>query len=155
MSETLTIGGPCKFCGRPNIEHGGGQCPTDDPIVGHKTFRDGDSFRHEPLRQSEASIIMASVEAAKAKRAADMPTEKDAARALFEAWYRLKELGWRETCYGPTNEMVQVIEPGSSGIHQGIRYEAWPEKTWWIDGDSPSTPCLFKPIPSQGTKEGS
>lgn len=22
-----TIGGPCTLCGRPNIEHGGGQCP--------------------------------------------------------------------------------------------------------------------------------
>ena len=117
-----------------------------DPIVGHKTFRDGESFRHEPLRRSEADAIMASVEAAKAKRAADMPTEQDAARVMWEAWYRLKELGWRETCYGPTDEMVQVIEPGSSGIHKGIRWEPWPEKTWWIDGDSPSTACLWKPI---------
>ena len=22
------IGGPCRLCGRPNIEHGNGQCPT-------------------------------------------------------------------------------------------------------------------------------
>lgn len=51
-------------------------CPTKavapaDPIVGHKTFRDGDSFRHEPLRQSEASAILAAAEAAEAKRAAE------------------------------------------------------------------------------------
>ena len=25
--NTLAIGGPCKLCGRPNIEHGNGQCP--------------------------------------------------------------------------------------------------------------------------------
>lgn len=125
-------------------------CPTKavapaDPIVGHKTFRDGDSFRHEPLRQSEASAILAACDAAKAKRAADMPTEEDAASAMFQAWYRLKELGWRETCYGPTNENVRLIVSGSSGIHQGIRFNPWPDKTWWIDGDCPSNPCLFKP----------
>jgi hypothetical protein len=57
-----------------------------------------------------------------------------------------KELGWRETCYGPTNQTVRLIESGSSGIHQGIRWNEWPEKTWWIDGDSPSNPCLFKPL---------
>ena len=26
--NTLAIGGPCRLCGRPNIEHGNGQCPT-------------------------------------------------------------------------------------------------------------------------------
>ena len=47
--------------------------------------------------------------------------------------------------YGPTNQMVKVIEPGSSGVHKAIRWNEWPEKTWWIDG-CPSNPCLFKPI---------
>jgi hypothetical protein len=78
-----------------------------------------------------------------------MPTDQDAATAMWEAWYRLKELGWRETCYGPTNVEVQLIEPGSSGIHRGTRWNDWPETTWWINGDSPSTPCLFKPIPGE------
>lgn len=116
-----------------------------DPIVGHKTFRnDDDTFRHEPLRQSEAEA-MADIERDKQRRAELMPTEQDAARMMWEAWYRLKELGWRETCYGPTNEEVLLIEPGSSGIHCGSRWEPWPEKTWWIDGNFPSTPCLFRP----------
>jgi len=25
--NTLAIGGPCRLCGRPNIEHGHGHCP--------------------------------------------------------------------------------------------------------------------------------
>ena len=25
--NTLAIGGPCRLCGRPNIEHGQGHCP--------------------------------------------------------------------------------------------------------------------------------
>ncbi len=120
---------------------------TDNPIVGHKTFSDGLSFRHEPIRQNEADEIMKELEGAKQRRAQLMPTEKDAARAMWEAWYRLKELGWRETMYGPTNETVQLIEPGSSGIHRGQRWKAWPEKTWWIDNDAPSNPCLWKPLP--------
>lgn len=139
------IGGPCKLCGGPSITHAGGQCP--DPILGHKTFADGlFGFRHEPLRKSEAEVIIAASDAAKEKRAADMPTEEDAAAAMWSAYQRLKELGWRETCYGPTNEVVRLIEPGSSGIHEGSRLEPWPEKTWWIDGDWPSNPCLFKPV---------
>lgn len=118
-----------------------------DEIVGHKTFRTPEGgFRHEPLHNGEADEIMASIEQAKARRAELMPTEEDAAHAMCEAWYRLKELGWRETCYGPTNETVRLIEPGSSGIHQGSRFDPWPEKTWWIDGDYPSTPCLYKPL---------
>ena len=121
-----------------------------DPIVGHKTFRDGNGFRHEPLRESEANEIMARIEADDKRRKELMPTEQDAARMLFSAWQRLKELGWRETMYGPTNEFVQLIEPGSSGIHKGSRWNDWPEKTWWIDGDSPSNPCLFKPIAKEG-----
>ena len=121
---------------------------TDDsnPIVGHKTFREGHSFRHEPLRKNEADAIMASIKEAKKRRAELMPTEKDAVRLMCDAYQRLEELGWRNTCYGPTNQTVLLIEPGSSGIHKGCRWKEWPEKTWWIDNDSPSTPCLFKPI---------
>lgn len=119
---------------------------TPNPIVGHKTFRDGDRHWHEPLREDEADAIMARVEGNDKRRAELMPTEQDAAKMLFDAWYRLKQLGWRETMYGPTNQTVQLIEPGSSGIHKGQRWKDWPEKTWWIDNDSPSNPCLFKAL---------
>lgn len=121
--------------------------PADDPIVGHKTIRAEDgSTHHEPLHKSESDQLMAQIQQEKQRRAELMPTEQDAARLMCSAHHRLKELGWRETCYGPTNIVVQLIEPGSSGIHKGIRHEPWPEKTWWIDGDWPSNPCLFKAI---------
>lgn len=124
---------------------------ADDPIVGHKTFQNPDgSHRHEPLHQSEADAIMARASAAAAKRRETMPTEEDAVRAMQDAWLRLKELGWLETCYGPTNVEVKLIAPGSSGIHRGSRWKDWPEKTWWIDGDWPSNPCLFKPLDAAG-----
>lgn len=121
----------------------------DDPIVGHKTFRDGQGYRHEPLRQSEAEVIMARLDAAQAKRAADMPTEQDAVRAMWEAWQRLRELGWREGRYMPTTgERFATIELGSTGIHS-CRASSDGSKTTWVtyDGDTwPSSkpPALFR-----------
>jgi hypothetical protein len=106
----------------------------------------------------DLEALIAAADAAKAKRAADMPTEEDAVRAMWEAHQRLLELGWRETCYGPTKTSVRLVEPGSSGIHIGSRWEPWPEKTWFLEDEGdlwPSTPCLFKPIEeaAQATKE--
>lgn len=126
-----------------------GSALAADPVVGHKTIAmPGGGHRHEPLSQSEASALMVAVEEGKRRRAELMPTEEAAARMLFEAWYRLKELGWRETCHGPTGVTVKVVEPGSAGIHEAVRHDPWPEKTWWIDGDAPSNPCLFRLIPT-------
>ena len=74
----------------------------DNPIVGHKTFADGaGGFRHEPLRKDEADALWASCEAARERRASDMLDEKAALKVLFDAWLRLKELGWREAVYCP------------------------------------------------------
>jgi len=139
-------------------EHSSGREAQDDPIVGHKTLRDERGLtRHEPLRKSVANALLAAAEAAQAKRASDMPTEQDAARALWSAYQRLKELGWRETCYGPTNTSVRLIEPGSSGIHTGHRSEPWPEKTWWIEDGGDlwlSNPCLFRETDATSGQQG-
>lgn len=126
-----------------------------NPIVGHKTLSNGDgTFRREPLCQIEADEIMRKIEEANQRRAELMPTEQDAVRMMCNAFQRLKELGWKETMYGPTNHEVQLIENGSSGVHRGMRWNEWPEKTWWIDNDSPSNPCLFKPIPADSSGAG-
>lgn len=119
----------------------------DNPIVGHKTIGDvTGEHRHVPIRRTEAEAIMAQIDASTKRRAELMPTEQDAVSMMCEAYHRLKELGWKETTYGPTNQTVQLIEAGSSGIHQGQRWQDWPEKTWWIDNNWPSNPCLFKPL---------
>lgn len=121
-----------------------------DPIVGHKSFSNGQGgFRHEPLRQSEADAILAECDRRAAKRAADMPTERDAVNALFEAWLRLKELGWREAMYCPKDgSMFKVIEAGSTGFHDCHYDGDWPEGMWWVHDEHdlwPSRPILFKP----------
>mgnify|MGYP003418994960 FL=1 len=123
----------------------------NDPIVGHKTFRDADGYRHEPLRQSEAGAIMNRIEAAQAKREADMPTEQDAILAMFSAWQRLKELGWREGRRMPTTgERFATVQTGSTGIHActAERRNTFDVIYTTDDGDlwpSSSPPTLFRP----------
>ena len=133
---------------------------SDDEIVGHKTFSTGDPlnpFRHEPLTRAEADAMFAAAEAAQAKRAADMPTEQDAVRVMCDAFQRLRELGWREACYAPTDTPLKLIEPGSSGIHDGRADGEWPNKHFLIFelGDAwPSRPCLFKSPNGDGVSHG-
>lgn len=122
----------------------------DDEIVGHKTFATGDPlqpFRHEPLTRKEADALWDAVEAAKKARADAMPTEQDAARMMWNAFQRLRELGWKEACYAPQDKALKLVEPGSSGIHIGHADGEWPRKSFWVAeaGDLwPSHPCLFK-----------
>ena len=116
-----------------------------DPIVGHKTFHDG---HHEPLRKREADELMAAVDTAKARRAEQMPNDQSAIHALFEAWLRLKELGWNDAQYCPKDgSLFDAIEAGSTGIHR-CRYDGqWPTGYYWIVGDDdlyPSRPVLFR-----------
>jgi hypothetical protein len=119
-----------------------------DPIVGHKTFHEPGGTRHEPLRASEAEAMIASAEAARDKREATMPTEAAAISQMFQAYQRLRELGWREAIYCPKDGTeFSVIEPGSTGIHRCTYSGDWPNGSWWIhDGDTwPARPCLWRP----------
>ena len=121
-----------------------------EKIVGHKTFSDGrGGFRHEPLTKAEADTIWAACEAAEEKRRVDMPTEQDAINAMFQAWYRLKELGWEEAMYCPKDGTgFLAIESGSTGIHDCYYDGEWPDGHWWTpsEGDLwPSHPILWKP----------
>lgn len=141
-------------CTRPS-GHDGPCAAVPDPVVGHATFSDG---HHEPIRQSEAAAIIAESDAAKARRAEQMPDERTAIKCMFSAWLRLKELGWKQAEYCPKDgSLFDVIEPGSTGIHR-CRYQGeWPKGSWWIEGDGdlwPSRPVLFRPLgaPPEGTE---
>lgn len=121
-----------------------------DPIVGHKTFYDG---HHEPIRESEALAILAACDVAKEARAATMPDETAALRAMHEAWTRLTELGWREAKYCPKDGSgFDVIEPGSTGIFRAHYHGEWPTGMYWLEdaGDLwPSHPILFRLDPEK------
>lgn len=128
---------------------------SPDDIVGHKTFDTGEicpetgfpKLRHEPLTRAEAAAIWESAERRQKERAERMPDEQSAIDALFEAYQRLKELGWNDPSYCPKDgSHFKIIEPGSTGIHDCNYHGEWPNGSWWLyDGDVwPSRPVLFK-----------
>ena len=100
----------------------------------------------------DAEAIMASIDAMRKHRAEQMPTEKDAIRAMFSAWQRLKELGWRGGQYMPlTGERYAGIQCGSTGIHAYTAEQRGPfDRMYTIhDGDLWSTRCppvLFREL---------
>jgi hypothetical protein len=92
--------------------------------------------------------LWASAEAAEAKRATDMPTEQDAITAMFQAYLRLKELGWNDPIYCPKDgSSFDVIEAASSGIHKCHYQGEWPTGSWWVEAADdlyPSRPTLYR-----------
>jgi len=115
-------------------------------IVGHKTFADGEGFRHEPLTRSEANVLLAAVNKAKRERAKRMPDEKAAVVALFDAWLRLHELGWNDGIYCPKDgSHFQAITLGSTGIFDCVCEGEWPDCTWTIFDDRDAYPSSQAP----------
>ena len=77
-----------------------------------------------------------------------MPDEKTAIAMFFEAWQRLKELGWQEAQYCPKDgSTFDAIEAGSTVIHR-CHYEGqWPTGTYWVESHFdlyPSRPVLWR-----------
>lgn len=137
---------------------------SPDDIVGHKTFDTGEicpetgfpKVRHEPLTRAEASAIWEAAERRQKERAEKWPDEQSAIDGMFDAYQRLKELGWREAIYCPKDgSHFKVIEPGSTGIHDGAYWGEWPNGHWNVfDGDIwPSHPVLFRLYPEDQAKE--
>jgi len=137
------------------------QVETPDDIVGHKTFDTGETdettgfpkLRHEPLTRAEADALWDACKAAEADRAARMPDETAALRAMQDAYTRLKELGWREGIYSPRDGSIfKVIELGSTGIFDCDCRGEWPDCTWTTYDErdaypSSQAPALFKLLP--------
>ena len=135
-------------------------------IVGIKSFDTGEiepstgfpKLRCEPLTRGEADDLRDAVEKEAVLRVAHMPDETAALRTMFNAWLRLKELGWREAMYCPKDgSHFKAIEAGNTGIHDCNYTGDWPKGSWWIyDGDGdvwPSRPILFCPYSEAEAKE--
>lgn len=133
-----------------HTEQEGAAAERDSDVVGHKTLTDGKGgHRHEPLTRGEADKWLAAADAAKAAREASMPDEQTALQAMWSAYQRLCELGWREAIYCPKDgSYFDAIEAGSTGVHDCCYMGEWPKGSWWVaaDGDLwPSHPILFRP----------
>lgn len=162
------MAGECLMCGKPLGEHSlKGDCNSfigPDDIVGHKSYATGEIdpatgfpiMCHQPLTRAEGDAIWERSRAAEAKRTADMPDEKSAIDALFSAWLRLKELGWREAMYCPKDgSHFQTIEAGSTGIGDCNYQGEWASGSFWLyDANDvwPSHPILFKLYPEDQMK---
>lgn len=103
--------------------------PTD--IAGYKTLADGS---HAPITRAEADELIAGIVTAEAARAAAMPDDQAALRALGDAWTRLKELGWNDARYAPKDgSRFEVCEVGSTGIF-GCTYSGeWPSGYFMVE----------------------
>ncbi|HYH38548.1 MAG TPA: hypothetical protein VD860_10050 [Azospirillum sp.] len=92
--------------------------------------------------------LLAAIERQDRARAEHMPDEAAALKVMFQAWRRLKDLGWREVMYCPKDGTVfDCIEAGSTGIHDCSYLGAWPNGHWIVHegGDLwPSSPILFR-----------
>lgn len=140
------------------------QAPDD--IVGHKTFDTGEicpetgfpKFRHEPLTRAEATALWVRAEQRDKERAQRMPDEQSAIEALFEAWQRLKELGWHEPQYCPKDgSNFKVIELGSTGIFDCNYHGEWPDGMYMVSDDRDVYPtstgvAMFKLLPADEEK---
>jgi len=63
---------------------------------------------------------------------------------LFTSFDELRKMGWQEVAYAPVDMVIELIEPGSTGIHQGYRDELG--RFWVVDERDtyPSHPVLFR-----------
>ena len=108
-----------------------------DDIVGHKTFADG---HHEPLTRAEGEALWDAIEQNEARKAEQMPTSKEALHVMFDAFDRLRKLGWREGVHCPKDgSYFAVITFGSTGVFTGTYSGKWP------DGYLIAEDCVMRP----------
>jgi hypothetical protein len=127
---------------------------SDEPkFHGHMTMADG---THVPLTEQQCKQMWEDSERHIAERAKKLPDVKTALAAMFEAYDRLRELGWQDACYCPKDgSSFEVIEPGSTGIFRGHYAGTWPSGTWWVEAENdlyPSRPILFRLYPEDEAK---
>jgi hypothetical protein len=93
-------------------------------IAGWAKLADGSRIA---ISEQDARAMMAQVEANEARKAAAMPTTKEAVSALFDAYDRLRQLGWSEGSYCPKDgSPFAAIQRGSTGIFTGFFDGEWP-----------------------------
>lgn len=111
---------------------------------GHMTLADGS---HVALTAEAAEAPWNQAERAAESRAMRMPGEQDALRALFDAYQRLKELGWREGMYTPRDgSHFRIIEAGSTGMFDCVCEGEWPDCTWTTFDKSDAYPSRHPPL---------
>ena len=99
------------------------------------------------VSKEEFDKMINDIEKAKKARAEKMPTETAALAQMFEAYIRLKEMGWNDAIYCPKDGTIfSSISAGSTGIHKCNYTGKWPNGRWWVyNGDAwPARPILWR-----------
>lgn len=113
---------------------------------------------HRSITSAEAEELWKASEDRRAARALAMPGEQSAINAMFDAFDRLRELGWREGIYAPKDgSKFQIIEGGSTGIFECHYSGTWPNGYWMTFDDrdcypSSSAPLLYRLSPEDEAK---
>lgn len=120
----------------------------DNKYSGHFTLSDGS---HQAMTSELAEALWKNAQERLKARAERLPDEQSAIGSMFDAFDRLRELGWRDAIYCPKDGThFQVLEAGSTGIFDAYYDGEWPKGSWWAadDGDLwPSRPILFRLYP--------
>ena len=102
-------------------------------------------------KKGDIDEIMRLIDENDAWRKSVIPDEKTALVLMFESYQRLKELGWNDAVYAPSDRTpLDMIEIGSTGVHSGYCERRPPSlianKWFWIlDDDAwPSHPILYR-----------
>jgi hypothetical protein len=110
------------------------------------------------MDEEMAAHLFLGAEKAKEDRAARMPDEKAARTLMFDAFVRLRELGWNDIIYCPKDgTRFEVIEAGSTGVFS-CHYEGeWPNGHFMVsDGQdiypSSTGPIMFRLYPDDEAK---
>lgn len=103
----------------------------------------------QPLTRDEAQRLWDEAKKREAEVDARLPDERSAIVAMFEAFDRLRRLGWKEAMYCPKDgSMFSIIEPGSTGVFDCAYVGEWPDG-YYVSHDETdsyvSHPILFKP----------
>ena len=96
------------------------------------------------------ATLLNEVEEQQTTRAMAMPTEESAMKAMYQAYQRLKELGWKDSMYCPKyGERSMYLVCGCTQTAPGAYHGEWPTGCWFLEdaGDLwPSMPVLFREI---------
>lgn len=123
-------------------------CAVMGEYSGHRTFRENGITRHEPLTPDEAEALWRDAEERDRRRAELMPDEQAALDMLFEAFQRLKDLGWQEAIYCPKDGTVfDAVQAGITKTAACRYVGEWPRGGWEVIADDdlwPAHPILWR-----------
>ena len=110
------------------------------------------------MTEDQVRDILRAADNEKAARAADMPDDDAAMRAMHRAYQRLRDLGWAEAIYSPKDGTVfEALEAGCVVPGRCHYMGEWPSGGWWMHSDNdlwPSRPILWRKLPDNAALPG-